>query len=467
MKLGQGNIEDPIIALATARGESAIALIRLSGIGVIEIVKPFFSGKDLQKSKSHKLNFGNIFDEDKEIIDECLVAVYHKNNSYTEEESVEISCHGSQYIVQRILELFLRNGVRMAEPGEFTLRAYLNGQLDLSQAEAVADLIASKSRSQHELAMSQLKGGFSNRINQLREELVDFASLLELENDFSEEDVEFANRDKLKNSVVSIKEVVQKLIDSFAYGNAIKEGIPVAIVGPPNAGKSTLLNHLLQEDKAIVSEIAGTTRDVIEDVIQMNGIVFRFIDTAGIRKTDDVIESLGIERTFQQLDKAQIVIYITEIRESHEEIVRELKKLTIRQDQSLLVLLNKIDDFHACHSYDVEEAVSTLINRKPVIAISAETGSHMDRVTEVLTRFVIDRKEVEVNSVVTNARHHIALKNAHKHLDKVNEGVEGNISSDFLALDLKYAMHHLAEITGEVQTDDLLGNIFSKFCIGK
>ena len=460
-------LNDPIIALSTAEGEAAIAVIRLSGKDVIDIVDSVFFGKNLKTVEGHTVHYGKIKGLDGVIIDECMAAVFRAPRSYTKEDAVELSCHGSKYIVQTILQLFLSQGVRLAEPGEYTMRAYLNGQLDLTQAEAVADLIASTTASQHELAMNQMRGGFSHMIQNLRGQLIEFASLIELENDFGEEDVEFADRTKLTSLVSQTRQMIQDLLHSFQYGNAIKEGVAVAIVGRPNVGKSTLLNALLNEDKAIVSDIAGTTRDVIEDTIQLEGVLFRFIDTAGLRETEDKIESIGIDRAKEQLSKAKIILYIDEIEEDHQAIITRFKKLTkARQDQDVIILLNKSDAFHGCHAYDVEEAVSTLTNRTPVIAFSAKEKTRLVDLKSLLITSV-NKLSNSTQTTVTNMRHYQALEQTDRSLKAVLDGLEQNVSSDFVALDIRHALHHLGEITGEITTDDLLDSIFRNFCIGK
>lgn len=461
------SLNDPIIALSTAEGEAAIAVIRLSGKRVIEICDTVFYGKNLTKVEGHTVHYGKIKSEDGQIIDECMAAVFRAPRSYTKEDSIEISCHGSRFIIQEIISLFLSKGVRLAEPGEYTMRAYLNGQLDLTQAEAVADLISSTTASQHELAMHQMRGGFSKMIEDLRGQLIEFASLIELENDFGEEDVKFADRSKLKNLILQIRQIIKELIQSFQYGNAIKDGVAVAIVGRPNVGKSTLLNTLLNEEKAIVSEIAGTTRDVIEDTIQIDGYLFRFIDTAGLRDTTDKIESIGINRAKEQLAKAKIILYIDEIEEDHNSIIRRFNELEInRQTQDVIILLNKSDAFHGCHAYDVEEAVSTLTNRTPVIAFSAKEKTRISDLKSLLIKSIQNLSNSS-QTTVTNMRHYQALDQTDQSLTAVLNGLETKVSSDFTALDIRHALHHLGEITGEISTDDLLDSIFRNFCIGK
>ena len=461
------NNRDPIIALATPTGEGAIAVIRLSGPHVIEIVDEVFHGRNLTKVETHTVHYGKLVDDQDMLIDECLATIFIAPRSYTCEDAVELSCHGSSYIVQRVIELFLSRGVRLAEPGEFTQRAFLNGQLDLAQAEAVADLIASETKEQHHLAITQMRGTVSKTIAALRGQLVEFAGLIELENDFSEEDVEFADRTRLKDLARKIKDVIENLQSSFRYGQAIKEGVAVAIVGNPNVGKSTLLNALLGDDKAIVSDIAGTTRDVIEDTIQIDGILFRFIDTAGIREAQDEIEKIGIDRTMQQLERARIVLHLQEISEEFETLAAGFRALPKRAEQHYIIVLNKSDEFHGCHRFDVEEAVSTLSNRTPAIALSALSLDGVDRLKKLLVDQV---KSLQVDSsaaTISSLRHYQALSIANDHLEKVLQGLESGLPSDLIALDLRYALHHLGEISGEISTDDLLGEIFSKFCIGK
>jgi len=461
------NVHDgqKIIALATPTGKGAIGIIRLSGTEVIELVDRYFFGKNLSQVEGHSVHYGKIKKEDGQILDECLATVFRAPRSYTKEDIVELSCHGSHYILQEIIQLFTRNGVRMALPGEFTMRAFLHGQLDLTQAEAVADLIASNSKTQHQLAMDQMRGGFSKMIKSLRKKLIKFASLIELENDFGEEDVEFADRTELIASVDETALVISDLIDSFAMGNAIKEGIPVAIVGQPNVGKSTLLNALLQEDKAIISNIPGTTRDVIEDTIQIEGLIFRFIDTAGIRETQDEIETIGIERTMQQLEKARIVLFLDDIHEEYQDIVARFKALKIKAEQSAIILLTKTDTFHTCHRYDVEEAVSTMTGRTKTIAISATKNEGIDVLKKELVARSVHKDSSQI--IISNNRHLQALQETQTALQKVKEGLQNGIPSDLIAIDIRHAMHHLGAISGEISTDDLLDSIFRDFCIGK
>jgi len=459
--------QDTIVALATSHGSAAIAVIRLSGPNAITIVERNFYSKKLQKKTlqdkaTHTIHFGLIIHNDI-VIDEVLVSIFKGSNSFTGQESVEVSCHGSPFIQQQLLQLFLSAGARHAEPGEFTLRAFLNGKFDLSQAEAVADLIASNSAISHQVAMQQMRGGFSNKIKLLRENLVNFASLIELELDFSEEDVEFANRTDLKNLIQSINSVVNKLVNSFELGNVIKNGIPVAIVGKPNAGKSTLLNVLLEDDRAIVSEIAGTTRDTIEDEITIDGVLFRFIDTAGIRTTTDVIEQIGVNKAYEAMQKSAIVIYLFD---SHEissgdlKIEIEMLKEYIGTSQ-LLIVANKID------TENISDLKNEFCDFPEIIYISAKTHDYIkDLKTKLLSLF--DARTVSAtDTIVTNARHANSLKNVSLALEKVLTGLDNNIVPDLLALDIRYALDEIGSITGQVTNEDLLTNIFSKFCIGK
>lgn len=460
------DLNDTIIALSTPQGEGAIGVIRLSGKEAIALTDSVFKGQNLTKVDGNTVHYGKIV-KDENIIDECLATVFKAPRSYTKENVIEISCHGSSYIIQKIIELLLSKGARLATPGEFTLRAFLNGQMDLPQAEAIADLIASKSESQHEIAMHQMRGGVSKLIAGLRGQLIEFASLIELENDFGEEDVEFADRTKLQELVQEILRVIQELKTSFQYGNAVKEGVPVAIIGAPNVGKSTLLNALLNDDRAIVSDIAGTTRDVIEDQIQIEGILFRFIDTAGLRETEDTIERIGIQKTMEQSEKAKIILYVAEIEEDHTHIIAEFNKINIRPDQKVIILLNKADDFHACHQYDVEEAVSTLTSRTPTISISAKERTHIDKLKHQLITIIQKSKLNASNTILSNSRHYESLHQTSVSLEKVIEGLGAGIPSDLIAMDIRHGLHHLGEISGEISTDDLLDKIFRDFCIGK
>jgi len=461
--------QDTIAAIATPSGPGAIGVIRLSGNIAIKVADTFFSGANLTKVEANTVHYGKIKGGDGQIIDECMATVFKAPRSYTKENSVEISCHGSSFILQEVMKLLLASdGVRMADPGEFTQRAYLNGQFDLSQAEAVGDLIASTHASSHALAMSQLRGSFSKMIRELRDQLIEFASLLELENDFGEEDVEFANRDQLKTLLTTILSSTTQLANSYDHGNAIKEGISVAIVGSPNVGKSTLLNVLLNDEKAIVSNIPGTTRDAIEDTVVYDGIKFRFIDTAGLRETEDTIENLGIERTRQHLSTAQVVIYVDLVEEDFNSIVKRYKELNVRPNQDSIIILNKADTFdHACHSYDIEESVSTLLNRTPTLSISAKERRHTDKLIQLLLETVKKKQQLYGDILVTNIRHLNCLRQANESLNQCRDGLDNGVTSDFLAMDIRHANHQLSEIVGEISTDNLLDSIFSNFCIGK
>uniref|UniRef100_UPI00404A244D tRNA uridine-5-carboxymethylaminomethyl(34) synthesis GTPase MnmE n=1 Tax=Gelidibacter sp. TaxID=2018083 RepID=UPI00404A244D len=463
--------KDTIVALATSSGSGAIAIIRLSGQDAIAIASRYFksvSGKTLEKQKSHTVHLGHIVEAPR-VIDEVLLTIFKNPNSYTGEDVIEISCHGSLYIQQEIIQLFLRNGCRMATAGEFTLRAFLNGKLDLSQAEAVADLIASDNEASHKIAMQQMRGGFSNEIKLLRDELLNFASLIELELDFAEEDVEFANRDEFYKLVNRILNVLKRLIDSFAVGNVIKNGIPVAIVGEPNVGKSTLLNALLNEDRAIVSEIAGTTRDTIEDEISIGGIGFRFIDTAGIRDTKDVVESIGIKKTFEKIEQAQVVVYLIDGRWKMEDGSQNLKQVKIEVEKiknqfplkPLIIIGNKKDLLTEVEIKNLQSEIPS------IVLISAKNNDGVDNLKDLLLSFVNTGALRNNETIVTNTRHYDSLLKAFEEIQKVKYGLDSGLSGDLLAIDIRQALHYFGEITGEITNDDLLGNIFANFCIGK
>ncbi len=462
-------IENSVIcAISTPQGNGAIAVIRLSGNEAFILCDKMFKSpnenKKLADQLANTLHFGTIVDSDK-IIDEVVVSLFKGPHSYTGEDVVEISCHGSEYIQQQILQLFIKNGARIAKPGEFTMRAFLNGKMDLSQAEAVADLIASSSAASHKVAVQQMRGGFSSEIANLRDRLLNFISLLELELDFSEEDVEFADRKQLNDLLNNIQNLIQKLLKSFDLGNVIKNGVPVAIVGHTNVGKSTLLNRILNEEKAIVSDIAGTTRDVIEDVINIEGVSFRFIDTAGIRETTDIIESIGVERTYDRIAKASIVLLLVDATEGLDEMIKAIKTVNDKigdGNKKLIIVLNKID------KAGTELDIQNLLNKQDVIMrISAKTGENIDQLINELLSFVnlsaLNQNEV----IVTNARHYEALEKASVALQRALDGLDSGISGDFLAQDIRETLHYLGEITGEITTDEVLGNIFSQFCIGK
>ncbi len=462
---------DSIVALATPSGAGAIAIIRISGEDAITIGNSVFQsirGKDLTQQKSHTLHLGHIVDDNK-TLDQVLVSIFKGSNSYTGENTIEISCHGSTYIQQQIIQLLLRKGCRMANPGEFTLRSFLNGKMDLSQAEAVADLISSDNEASHQIAMQQMRGGFSNEIAKLREELLNFASLIELELDFAEEDVEFADRTQFWELLNRIEFVLKRLIDSFAVGNVIKNGIPVAIVGEPNVGKSTLLNALLNEERAIVSHIAGTTRDTIEDELVIGGIGFRFIDTAGIRETEDHIESIGIRKTFEKIEQAQVVVFLfdgVELRVSGFRFQVEIEKIKNKYPlKPLLVLINKVDLLSTTETETISKQLETL-NLKPFF-ISAKQNIGVDDLKEKLLSFVNTGALRNNETIVTNTRHYDSLLKALEEITKVKFGLETNLSSDLIALDIREALYQFGLITGQVSNDELLGNIFANFCIGK
>lgn len=448
---------DTIIALSTPPGSGAIGVIRLSGPQAITLTNSVFGGKDLEKQATHTLHFGTIKDGPV-VIDEVVASLFVGPKSYTKENVVEISCHGSNYIIQQIISLLISKGARAAKPGEFTLRAFLNGGLDLSQAEAVADLIASDSKASHEVAMQQMRGGFSSELKDLREQLIHFASMIELELDFAEEDVEFANRDQLLALVQRINKVLHRLIHSFEVGNVIKNGVPVVIAGKPNVGKSTLLNALLNEERAIVSDIAGTTRDTIEDEININGVVFRFIDTAGIRETADVIEAKGVERTLDKMKQAKLIIYLVDAQETEAEVLVQLEGLS-KQSIPYLFIVNKAELLNASQK--------DFYLQQGALLISAKEKLGMDVLETALLEKVNLSHVNTSETLVTNIRHVEALKQTQNALNRVLENIHNPVTSDFLAMDIKQALHYLGEITGSVTTDDLLENIFTKFCIGK
>ena len=463
--------QETIVALATPSGAGAIAIIRLSGAAAVTIAADVFqsvSGKDITKQKTHTIHLGHIVDNGK-VYDQVLLSIFKGPNSYTGENVIEISCHGSTFIQQQIIQLLLRKGAKMAQAGEFTLRAFLNGKLDLSQAEAVADLIASDNEASHQIAMQQMRGGFSNEIAKLREELLNFASLIELELDFAEEDVEFADRTQFHELLERIEFVLKRLIDSFAVGNVIKNGIPVAIVGEPNVGKSTLLNALLNEERAIVSDIAGTTRDTIEDELVINGIGFRFIDTAGIRETKDVLESIGIQKTFEKIEQAQVVIYLFEsskFQVSGSQYITEIEKIKNKYPlKQLIVVVNKIDLISEGEVNQIRQQLEEL-NVK-LATISAKEKSGIDTLKEELLSLVNTGALRNNETIVTNTRHYDSLLKALEEIQKVKWGLDSGLSSDLMAIDIRSALHYFGEITGEVTNDELLGNIFANFCIGK
>jgi tRNA modification GTPase len=458
------NTEDTICALASGSGPAAISVIRISGPKAIEICNTIFKGKDLNKVDSHTIHFGTIREDD-ELVDEVLVSVFKGPNSYTGEDVIELSCHGSPYIRQKIINLLLDRGARSANAGEFTLRAFMNKKMDLSQAEAVADLISSESEASHKLAMQQMRGGFSSEIGKLREELINFASLIELELDFSEEDVEFADRSELKDLILKVHKLAQGLIESFKVGNVLKNGVPVVIAGKPNAGKSTLLNQILKEERAIVSSVEGTTRDTIEDEAVLNGVIFRFIDTAGIRETQDEVEAIGVKKTLEQIETAAIVVYMFDVNtftpSTLRDVIKELEEPLSRNGAKLLLVGNKIDQ------QDEETIRAQYKDFDDMILISAKDNKNVEKLSNKLVD-LIETQEVSSSDVmVTNSRHYEALTKADASLMNALNGLETGITGDFIAMDIRQSLHYLGEITGQITSDDLLGNIFSNFCIGK
>ncbi|SEB51344.1 tRNA modification GTPase trmE [Tenacibaculum sp. MAR_2009_124] len=460
---------DTIVALATPAGVGAIAIIRLSGEKAVSIVNEVFKSVKQEKSlldqKSHTLHLGHIVSNN-QVIDQVLVSIFKNPHSYTGENVIEISCHGSSYIQQEIIQLFLQNGCRMADNGEFTMRAFLNGKMDLSQAEAVADVIASNSAASHQVAIQQMRGGITNKLKELRAQLLDFAALIELELDFSGEDVEFADRTRFKELVATISSVLKRLIESFAFGNAMKNGIPVAIIGEPNVGKSTLLNALLNEEKAIVSDIAGTTRDAIEDEVIINGVAFRFIDTAGIRETEDVVESIGIKKAYEKAENAQLIISLINAQkfiESPTAFLEETSQIKERfPEKRVLTIVNKIDTISEAKKTDLTSKVND------IILLSAKQKIGIDSLLNELTSLVNTGALSNNETIVTNSRHFEALTLALESIESVKNGIELNISSDLFAIDIRECLRHLGNITGEYDVDkDILGHIFGNFCIGK
>ncbi len=477
-------LQETIVALATAPGTSAIAVIRLSGNEAITIADKAFFGKKLAKQRSHTIHFGSIRDEAGKVIDEVLVSLFIAPKSYTKENIVEISCHGSPYIQQQIIQLLVRLGARIAKAGEFTLRAFLNGGLDLSQAEAVADLIASSSESSHTLAMQQMRGGISNEIQKLRQELIHFASLIELELDFGEEDVVFADMSQLSALIAKIQQYISALLQSFQLGNALKNGIATVIAGRPNAGKSTILNALLNEDRAIVSEIAGTTRDTIEENLNINGVNFRLTDTAGIREAMDTIEQIGVAKTMEKIQQSSLLVYVFDVTDVKiDEVLSDIKTLH-RDDAQLLIVCNKMDKNPyfdpkwLVHPND--ESIPPFFFREPdnapftsilssenIITLAAKYGMNVPYLKEKLYEIAIGNNLNAESTVVSNARHYEALQHTRESLDAALFGIQNGITNDFVAIDIRRALAFLGEITGTIYTDDLLENIFRRFCIGK
>ncbi len=447
-------INETIAAIATPPGEGAIGIIRLSGVKAITIADEIFVGKKLVNQPSHTIHFGKIVDGE-EIVDEVVASLYKGPKSYTGEDVVEISCHGSQYVLERVLGLCLSHGAHIAKAGEFTQRAFLNNKMDLTQAEAVADLIASHSGAAHKAAIHNLRGGFSNDLTELREQLIQFSALLELELDFSEEDVEFADRTKFYELINLLTSTTEQLINSFSLGNVIKKGVSVAIIGKPNAGKSTLLNALLNEERAIVSDIAGTTRDSIEETLNINGVLFRLIDTAGIREhTSDIVETMGVQRSKDIMQRADIVVYLFDVNEETPEMLAEQKAVFEKEGLKYILAANKTD-------------IANKELGEEVLNISAKQKQHIDDLRNALYNKVVDGAVSTEGTIVTNARHHTSLNEVLQSLQDIKSGLDNNISGDLIALDVRRCLHYLGEITGQVTTEDKLDYIFSKFCIGK
>lgn len=453
-------LEETICATATAQGVGALGIIRVSGKDAFSIVNQVFKGKDLTKVDSHTVNYGFIV-KDEEVIDEVMVSVFHAPRTFTAENLVEISCHGSPYIQQQIIDLLIQKGARLAQAGEFTQRAFLNGRIDLTQAEAVADLIAAENKASHQIALNQMRGGISTELNQLREELINFTALIELELDFSDEDVEFADRKELDELVQKIKQQINQLISTFEYGNAVKNGVPVAIIGKPNAGKSTLLNYLLNEERAIVSDIAGTTRDTIEETINIQGITFRLIDTAGIRETTDTIEAIGVEKAKEKVAQAKIVIHLYE---DDTEILDELSDML--EDKTVFNLMSKLDKYPEMRQTDNAD-LSQNIKDYHHFGISVKEKINLDRLKSELVEVV--KSGVDENAVIiTNSRHKEALTHALQAIEDVENGMKIGLTGDLLAFHLRDTLRHIGSITGQIDVDkDILGTIFGKFCIGK
>ena len=453
------NLNDTIVAQSTPQGKGAIGIIRLSGKNSIKIINSIFPSKDLSKEKSHTIHFGNIKYR-KEIIDEVLVSIFKEPNSYTKENIVEISCHGSNYIIKRILSVIVELGARVANKGEFTFRSFLNGNMDLSQAEAVSDLISSNSENSHKMAINHIKGVFSNKIKELRKDLINLSSLLELELDFSEEDVEFANREQLENLLDEILSFNNLLLDSYKLNNVIKDGINVLILGKPNVGKSTILNGLLEEDKAIISDIPGTTRDVLEDTITIGGNLLRFIDTAGIRKTDDKIEKIGIEKALNQIEKAALILYIIDLNKTNLETLEIELSNDLFNKKHIIYIGNKGD-------LRVSKEVDSYFSDNKFKKISANNKNDINELKNHINNYISKNLVSSDSSIMINERHYASLTNVNTSINNVKKNLKNKSNVDILALDIKYALNHLGEITGEISNDEILGNIFSKFCIGK
>lgn len=457
---------DTICALATANGTGAIGVIRISGDDALAVVQKSFPAKDLARQPSHTVHYGYFMDGE-EVVDEVMLSLFLAPRSFTTENSVEISFHGSPHIAKRILETLIRNGARMAKAGEFTLRAFLNGRIDLSQAEAIADLIAAENEAGRKVALSQLKGGVSEEISVLRTDLLNFVSLIELELDFAEEDVEFADRTALTALLRKIEEKLKSLIDSFQYGNAVKSGVAVAIIGKPNAGKSTLLNALLKEERAIVSNIAGTTRDTIEEVLHIKGNAFRLIDTAGLRETADEIERIGVAKAREKVAQADILVYLADANSADFSEDLALLKSLLREDLKVIICATKIDEVLPTRFEKIEQTFRKAITSDFVfITLSALENQNLQELKDELSSYV-EHLKTESNVVITNQRHHEALQKAIEAVYRVKEAIANRISTELLAYELRQALEYLGEISGEFTNDEVLGNIFSKFCIGK
>ncbi len=453
------NLNDTIVAQSTPQGKGAIGIIRLSGKNSITIINSIFPSKDLSKEKSHTIHYGNI-EYENDIIDEVLVSIFKEPKSYTKENIVEISCHGSNYIIKKILSITVELGARVANKGEFTFRSFLNGNIDLSQAEAVSDLISSNSENSHKMAINHIKGVFSNKIKELRKDLINLSSLLELELDFSEEDVEFANREQLENLLDEILSFNNLLLDSYKLNNVIKDGINVLILGKPNVGKSTILNGLLEEDKAIISDIPGTTRDVLEDTITIGGNLLRFIDTAGIRKTDDKIEKIGVEKALNQIEKAALILYVFDLNKTNiDSLERELNN-DLFNKKHIIYIGNKGD-------LKVSKEVDLYFSNKKLKKISANNKNDINKLKNLINNYITKNLVSSDSSIMINERHYASLTNVNTSINNVKKNLKNKSNIDLLALDIKYALNHLGEITGEISNEEILGNIFSKFCIGK
>ena len=453
------NLNDTIVAQSTPQGKGAIGIIRLSGKNSITIINSIFPSKDLSKEKSHTIHYGNI-EYENDIIDEVLVSIFKEPKSYTKENIVEISCHGSNFIIKKILSIIVKLGARVANKGEFTFRSFLNGNIDLSQAEAVSDLISSNSENSHKMAINHIKGVFSNKIKELRKDLINLSSLLELELDFSEEDVEFANREQLDNLLDEILSFNNLLLDSYKLNNVIKDGINVLILGKPNVGKSTILNGLLEEDKAIISDIPGTTRDVLEDTITIGGNLLRFIDTAGIRKTDDKIEKIGIEKALNQIEKAALILYVFDLNKTNVDALERELNNDLFNKKHIIYIGNKGD-------LKVSKEVDLYFSNKKLKKISANNNNDINKLKNHINNYITKNLVSSDSSIMINERHYASLTNVNTSINNVKKNLKNKSNIDLLALDIKYALNHLGEITGEISNEEILGNIFSKFCIGK